>query len=95
MFSTKLAAHAKNVSVINVEVYCCFSRVGSLTSSIDEDKALSRLSVLISRNKYLSNKDVKIRRDVGFTYFKKSKPWKLNRKKLGIYFAWFWQLVSK
>ena len=95
MFSTKLAAHAKNVSVINVEVYCCFLRVGSLTSSIDEDKALSRLSVLVSRNKYLSNKDVKIRRDVGFTYFKKSKPWKLNRKKLGIYFAWFWQLVSK
>ena len=95
MFSTKLAAHAKNVSVINVEVYCCFSRVGSLTSSIDEDKALSRLSVLVSRNKYLSNKDVKIRRDVGFTYFKKSKPWKLNREKLGIYFAWFWQLVSK
>ena len=95
MFSTKLAAHAKNVSVINVEVYCCFLRVGSLTSSIDEDKALSRLSVLVSRNKYLSNKDVKIRRDVGFTYFKKSKPWKLNREKLGIYFAWFWQLVSK
>jgi glycosyltransferase involved in cell wall biosynthesis len=95
MFSTKLAAHARKLSVMNVEVYCCFSRAGSLTSSIDEDKALSRLSVLISRNKYLSNKDVKIRRDVGFTYFKKSKPWKLNRKKLGIYFAWFWQLVSK
>jgi glycosyltransferase involved in cell wall biosynthesis len=95
MFSTRLAAQAKNVLAINAPVYCCFSRSESLTSSLDEIKALSRLSALVARNVYLSRKKVSLRRDIGFTYFKKSKPFKITQEKIRIYSFWIWQLILK
>lgn len=95
MFSTRLAAITKNISVVNESVYCCFTRDGSLMSNLDEHKSLSRLKVLTQRNIYLASMGVKLRRDRGFKYFLYSNPIKVSRKKIRIYFAWLLQFIFR
>lgn len=89
MFSTKLATATRKVTVDSFEIYCCFHNAGSLTSSIDEAKALSRLGALARRNIVLRKNKVPIRKDFGLKYFFFSKPVFLSKEKINIYGLWF------
>ena len=87
-FATRLASANPAFYSVNRLVYYCYESEGSLTASIDEEKALSRLLVLAERNIVISKNKVKIKKDYGFTFFCKSKPWRLDAKKLRIYCRW-------
>lgn len=87
-FSTRLALASPTFSSVDKLVYFCYESKGSLTASIDEGKALSRLSVLAERNILLSKNKVRVRKDYGFSYFLKSKPWKITDNKLKVYNLW-------
>jgi len=88
MFSTRLAAVTRKISVIDKEVYCCFYRSGSLTSSLSEYKSLSRLKVLSDRNFFLYKNRIPIKKDIGIKYFFASKPIKISAYKIKIYWNW-------
>lgn len=95
MFSTKLASLCDELAFYDFEIYCCYHNSSSLTSSINEVKALSRLEVLTRRNVALAKNRVPIRKDYGLNYFVHSKPFILSRKKIIVYYCWIKSFVFR
>lgn len=92
MFSTRLAGVSKNIDAIDEYVYCCYESPHSITATLTEEKAISRLSVMIDRNSYMIMNDIDCRLGFGAKFFIKSKPWRLNAEKMNVYFSWARQL---
>ncbi|GED44020.1 hypothetical protein HHA02_33490 [Cobetia marina] len=88
MFSTRLAYHINNISIIHTPLYICYESLSSLTATLNPAKAYDRLGALVDRNEFLMKNQVKIKKDYGFTYFFKSKPLIYNMKKYKLYIKW-------
>ncbi|TKD62626.1 glycosyltransferase family 2 protein [Cobetia marina] len=88
MFSTKIAYHSKNITKSNLLAYCCYQSDNSLTASLDETKAYHRLGALVDRNIFLIKHNIRIKKDLGITYFKYSLKYNTSMSKIKLYLIW-------
>lgn len=95
MFSLLSGRCSREIAICRKVIYCITESNDSLTAKLTPDRALSRLDVLTRSNINLMQWRIDVRFHYGLTFFKESRPWQINLRKVPIYLKYLWMILRR